>query len=575
MRMLRWTAALIACLAVVSADAREPDDLVDLTVLATNDFHGAFQGLGAPELAGKGRLMGGVEYLGGMMAKLRAEAPGPVLMLDAGDCFQGELAVNVAEGLPCVRMFGLLGYDATTIGNHEFDYIDCGPEVERPVFPEAQPVGATAGDPRCALKKAMSAATYPVVVANVRDAATGDRWAMPAMRPWIVVEKGGIKVGITGVVTPTTPMVSNPGGSVGLKFTDPVAEVRDVLPAMREAGAGVIIVLAHLDGDCPRGDELATGRTSCRVGDDLGRLLDAFPDGEIDLVVAGHSHVFLAGNAQRPQVIESMSQGRTIARAVISVDRLTGRAAATRALPPVPICRAVDEASALCKPGYPGFQGIAPVLPAGRKLREEIEAVAAPICRDFVARAATVVAHVRDRESPLGDLTADMMRDAADDGKGGAGPADFAFVNMGSIRDSLAAGPITMCDLHRIWPFDDRLVEVSMTGAELDRILRFVTGTLHKWFAVSGLTIEVKKDGTLVALRDAAGKPVVADRRYRVVTSAYLLRGGDHIDTVVKDIPRDRFRVLSYPSQRDAFRAWMERRKTVEVPASGRIVISP
>ncbi|MBM4396946.1 MAG: bifunctional metallophosphatase/5'-nucleotidase [Deltaproteobacteria bacterium] len=552
---------------------------VTLTVLSTNDFHGALSGVDDPDLAGPGGRLGGVEYLAGMVSKLRAEAPGPTLLLDAGDCFQGELAVNASEGMACVRMFNLLKYDAVTIGNHEFDYLSCGPDeqtIER--GPEGW-VTKVPPDPRCALRKAVGEARYAVVSANVRDAATGERGPVPGARPYAIVDVGGgVKVGVTGVVTRSTPMVSNPGGASGLSFTDPVLEVRDVLPGMRAEGAGVIVVLAHVTGDCRRREAgiPADGTTPCKVTGELADLADGFGPGEVDLIVAGHSHVFLAGGKNRVPVMEGVAQGRFLGHARIAVDPVTRKAAAggVRVLPPVPVCRAEDGASRVCSKSYPGFAGVASPDAEALRLREEADAVVAGTCRQVVATATADIVHDRGRESALANLAMDLMREAAtpETGALGPAPADFAFMNMGATRDSLRTGPISACDLHRVWPFEDRLAELSLTGEELASLFGFVTGKVRKALALSGGTLVVHGGRGGVELLDASGKPVDPARTYRVVTTLYLLRGGDRVNEVLGHLPPERVRILSYPTYRDALRLMMSKRGRISPPTLGRIV---
>jgi 5'-nucleotidase len=539
-----------------------PGEIV-LTVLSTNDVHGAVDGVIDPALAGTARQMGGFDLLAGTIARLRATAPGPVLLVDGGDCFQGQAAVNLAKGSPCVRLFDVLGYDAATLGNHEFDYLGCGPDDA--AHPPA--------DPQCALKAAVAGSRHPIVVANVRVAASGERFAPPGIRPYAVVDAGGVKVGVTGVVTRTTPGVTSPGATDGLRFTDPAAAVRKVLPAMRAEGATVIVVLAHLGGACPNGaDPPPGGRTAgCAVHAELGRLAGAFEPGEVDLIVAGHSHAWIAGDAGGVPITESMSQGRLVGRTRIRVDRATGRAVdhGVEVLAPAAVCAGEDPSSALCSRTYPGFVGVAAPDAAGAALRKELDDSVADLCRDVVFTATADLLHGRSAETPLGNLTADLMRAADSVEQGGTGGADFAFTNLGGIRDSLRAGPVTMCDLHRVWPFDDPLVEVTLTGGELAELFHALARGGHKGFAISGGTAR-HVEGELV-VTDDAGRPLDPGRRYRVVTTTYLVSGGERPGSVLGRLSKDRFRTLRYATWRDAFRRILSARGTVAPPPLGRV----
>jgi 2',3'-cyclic-nucleotide 2'-phosphodiesterase (5'-nucleotidase family) len=553
----------IAVLAMVLAGAAPAcaRDAVTLTVLSTNDFHGALDGIDDPELAGAPARMGGLDRLAGMVAKLRRDAPGPTILVDAGDCFRGVMAVDAAEGAPCARMFNLMRYDAVGLGNHEFDYLDCGRD---------DPTVA-AKEPQCALKRVLAAARYPVVATNLVDAATGKAPDWPGLKPWVVVDAGGVKVGIAAVLTTNAAMVTSPGAMAGLKLTDPSRAVRDAVPRMREAGADAIVVLAHLTGACRGRDEgEAGGEPDCAVTGDLGRLADALK-GYADLVVSGHSHVLIAGGRQAVPVMEAGAQGRFVGRARIGIDRAAGRSRPARVevLPPVPMCRAEDDASMACGPRWRGWEGVAAPDPEAARLLAELDASVAGVCDEVVATAIADIVQVRGPESPLANLTADLMRRAGTVAAGGSGPAEIAFTNQGGVRDSLRAGPITACDLHRVWPFEDPLYEVSMTGAELTELFRFVTGKIRKSFAISGATVD--RPGKDAVLKDAEGRPLDPARTYRVVTSNYLIRGGDRADTVLGRLPPERFRKLSYPSYREAFRRILGAMGTVEPPPLGRV----
>ncbi len=534
----------------------QPDPVVRvLQVLATNDLHGALDG----ERVAGGR-MGGFARVAGLIDALRQGHEGPTLVLDAGDCFQGDFPVNAEEGAPCVTFFNQAGYAATTLGNHEFDYAGCGPQdATRP--PE---------DPRCALAAALAQSKVPVVSANVRQSSDGSPLAVPGVVPFTVRDVEGIRVGITGVVTPTTPMVANFEGTRGLVFDDPVAAVRRVLPEMRQAGATVVIVLAHLEGRCPDSDRVPGNPTSrCAVDGELGTLLEAFAPDEVALVVAGHAHTVLEGEGRRTPVVETPGKGTFLGRVLLRVDAATGRVLAdgvsVGAL--VPVCGA-GEVSPPCRPEQPGFVGEAPLHPQVDASVRELQARHFAHCTQEVARAAQALHHARQPETVMGNLTADLMREAGR----AAHPAgvDFAFMNQGSVRAGLEAGEVTECDLHAVWPFNDPMVVIAMTGADIERLFTFLMIEVGKTPAVSGLRLE-RRDGA-VRVRDAAtGRPLQPGRTYRVATTHYLVLGGDRVDEIIATLPPDAVTILGYPTYRDGLREAMRRRGTLEAPALGRI----
>src|SRR5690606_18472831 len=131
--------------------APPPPDLATISIVGTNDLHGH---------------IGALPLLGGHLANLRRARAhdGAVLLIDGGDMFQGTLESNLEEGASVVRAYEALGYDAVTIGNHEFDY--------GPIGPRATPRAGT-DDPRGALRARMAEADYPFLSANLLARETG------------------------------------------------------------------------------------------------------------------------------------------------------------------------------------------------------------------------------------------------------------------------------------------------------------------------------------------------------------------------------------------------------------------
>ena len=155
---MRWLAALvgvIACTPAASTPATQPTAVAGartITIIGTNDLHGALDRL--PLFAG---------YVDNMRAA-RAADGGAVVLIDAGDLFQGTLESNLAEGADVIKAYNQLGYAASAVGNHEFDYGPVGPHVT---------VKSPGDDPRGALKARVSEAKFPFLVTNIVDQATG------------------------------------------------------------------------------------------------------------------------------------------------------------------------------------------------------------------------------------------------------------------------------------------------------------------------------------------------------------------------------------------------------------------
>ncbi len=170
-----------------------------LYVYGTTDRHGALE-----EQHADGKLpIGGVARLATFLARARQAAPDGVLLVDSGDLFQGTMVSNLAEGAPVVDAMNALGYAATAVGNHEFDYGPVGPHTV---------AKSPAENPRGALQARAAEAHFPFLLANVVDA-KGQR-IFPA---YVVVERAGTKVGIVGGVTEELPRTTLKNNLVGLR----------------------------------------------------------------------------------------------------------------------------------------------------------------------------------------------------------------------------------------------------------------------------------------------------------------------------------------------------------------------
>ena len=229
--------ALVACalLAGLAGCAPRAATTFTLSLVGTNDLHGGM-------LAVDGR--GGLALLGGYLSNLRAAREnddGAVLLLDAGDLFQGTLESNLNEGATVVDAYNALGYAAATIGNHEFDY---GPEGDASV-------PRTPGDdPRGALEARLRQAQFPWVAANIQDATTQQAPAWPNVTPSTLLTVNGVRVGIVGLLTQPALSLSVAANVEGLAIAPLAPALETEALALRQRGATIVIALAHAGGKC-------------------------------------------------------------------------------------------------------------------------------------------------------------------------------------------------------------------------------------------------------------------------------------------------------------------------------------
>jgi 5'-nucleotidase / UDP-sugar diphosphatase len=289
------------------AAAEDKQTKKTFTILHTNDMHSAFIGLGpasdyTPFTLNDDKTRGGYARLAALVAKRREalKDQGPVLILDAGDYSMGTaFGAATREIGGELQLMSLIGYDATTFGNHEFDY---GPEGL------GQSIGA-----------AVKAGRIPaVLVSNTsfekKDTALADLQRLSkdgAVRRYLVIDRGGIRFGIFGMLGKEAIFYTN-GGAVS--FTDAIETAKEMVTILREKEkADVVIALSH--------GGVAKGKDGRYAGGDDVQLAEAVPG--IDVVIGGHSHTELQEaiivNNHTP-VVQTGKYGENLGELVVTMN---------------------------------------------------------------------------------------------------------------------------------------------------------------------------------------------------------------------------------------------------------------
>lgn len=253
-----YSRPMLSGLLLLAALAAPPPDTTHLVLVATTDVHGRAYGW---DYVTDRPFGGGLARVATVVDSLRARYPGRVLMFDSGDLIQGDpfAAVAAADTTPggnaVIRAMNLVGYDAATLGNHEFNW---GLET---------------------LFRALGAASYPVVSGNI-IALPGDTLLY---RPYVVLQRAGVRVGVSGFTTPGV-MVWDRENVRGRVRVDPIeSRAGDVLRNVRrDADFSIVLIHSGMEGE-------ASYDTSGIGPEDVAARLAQLPD-KPDLVVVGHSH---------------------------------------------------------------------------------------------------------------------------------------------------------------------------------------------------------------------------------------------------------------------------------------------
>jgi len=489
-----------------TAQHRRPDGVVELVVLHTNDMHGQVQPRAATWLdRQKPPLSGGLPRVADFVTRTRreeSERGRAVLVLDGGDWYQGTPEGVVGLGLDYVRAIAAVGYDAASIGNHEFDH---GVDNLRRLLADARP---------------------PAICANLRERSTGDRVSW--LPPWKLVDVGGLRFALVGLVTPTTPSITHHDARQFL-FADGAEEIGRVKHEL-EGRYDVLLPIGHIGID------------------EAVAIAHAHP--EIPLIVTGHSHTFLREGRREGDtlIVQAGAKASVVGRVELVFDGPTARVQSASA-------RLVDLVEAPTeRDRNPIVDSLCDglVQRADKAMREVVGELAAPL---------TVSG--KPYSTVAGTWIADLMRERMH--------ADVGLNNRGGVRAEIASGPVTRRQVFEMSPFDNDVVRVELSGRELESIVReAINGTTHSGLDYSGCRIFVRegREKTAVKLEyqsmEVGGAPLDPDRKYTVATNSFLAGGGDGFDVLAKAGGREEDPILLRELVEAALRA-----EPVVTPPSG------
>jgi 2',3'-cyclic-nucleotide 2'-phosphodiesterase (5'-nucleotidase family) len=463
------TSFLLALLLTTAAFAKE------VVILCTNDLHAHAVPYQVP-FVDPARKVGGFANIAAFV-KQEKRARRAAFFFDAGDYFTGPHLSSLTKGRAVVEIMDTMGFDAVSIGNHEFDHGWDNLLVQ------------------------LSQARFPVLLGNVFF----QNSQVPLWNtPWVILEKDGVKVGVIGLhgrfaFDDTVSAVTR----VGLEARDEIACLQKYLDELRPK-VDITVLLIH---------EGMPGRQSSQGGADVRRALDADLKTAaavkgLDVLISGHAHVGTPQplRAGSTLIVSTDSGGINVGRLVLDLDERT-RKPAFKAFELKTIY--ADE----WRPD-PGTQAVIDTW-LGR-----LDAIA----REKVWSAPTALTRSYGESSPLGNLAADALL-ASFPG------AQLALTNSGGIREDIPAGEVTMGGVLSAFPFPNEAVALELTGREIRALMEHAAGLTNGVLQAShGLRMRYdsrRPAGQRVLSLTLEGKSLEEGATYRVVTSSFLADGGD------------------------------------------------
>ena len=457
-----------------------------LTILHTNDFHARFEPISKydsgckPEDNAEGKCFGGSARLVNAVKEARARSNNSILV-DGGDQFQGTLFYTYYKGKVAAEMMNKLGYDAMTVGNHEFDD---GPEV---------------------LRGFMDAVDFPVVMSNAD--VTREPLLAGKLPKSVVIERGGEKLGVIGLTPVDTDELASPGPNV--TFMDPAQSVQAEVDKLEAQGVNKIIVLSH-------------------SGYVVDQAVAAATTG-VDVIVGGHSNTLLSNSNERAKgpyptmvgdtaIVQAYAYGKFLGELNVTFDD-AGKVVEAAGEPLIIDSQVAEDASTVAR--------IAELAVPLDEIRNKV-----------VASAASAIegdrAVCRVQECAMGNLVAEaMLARVKDQG------VEIAIMNSGGVRSSIDAGDVTMGEVLKVLPFQNTLSTFQVSGQTIIDALengvsqveevkgRFpqVAGIKFTWDA-SVAPNEGRIQEVLIA-KDGGFAPIDPNAVYGVVSNNFVRGGGD------------------------------------------------
>ncbi|ANL48347.1 5'-nucleotidase protein [Rhizobium phaseoli] len=481
---------LTASMLALSAGAAFAD--YELNILHINDFHSRIESINkfdstcSAEEEGKKECFGGAARLKTAIDQRRQALSGKnVLLLNAGDNFQGSLFYTTYKGAAEAEFLNMMKFDAMTVGNHEFDDSEDG------------------------LATFLDKVQFPVVTANVKATAAsklGDR-----IKPSLVLDVGGQKIGIVGAVTNDTPELSSPGPNVTIG--DDVQSITSAVQDLKGQGVNKIIALTHVG--YPR---------------DLA-FIAKIPD--VDVVVGGHSHSLLSNTDPKAEgpyptmvdnpggykvpVVQAASYSKYLGDIVVNFD---------------------DNGVVKDAKGDPilidsSFTPDPAVVTRVTELAKPIEELRKKVIGSSEGPIEGDRKVCRVKECSMGNLVADAMLDRTKN-QG----VTIAVQNGGGLRASIDGGDVTQGEVITVLPFQNTLATFEATGADIVKALENGVSQIDqgagRFPQVAGLKFSFDQSkpvgGRVSEVQVKEGDsfaPIDQAKTYKLATNNFMRAGGD------------------------------------------------
>lgn len=475
-----------------------------LDIMFTNDVHGGIDRYEAtfmnpefpPMLGGGGSAATYIKSVKSKAGKNRSN-----LLIDAGDFYQGHPVGTVTDGRAVMDYYNSIGYDFLVIGNHEYDI----------------------GEER--LLATLEMANFPILSCNIVKKGTDE--LVDYVVPYIILERMGVKLGVIGVTTTDTEQMSMPDNIKNVDFKPAKEAVEKYVKIVKDQDVDILIVVGHMGLPYDPEPVYEKRYLSGEVRDEARRW--GYDSQEIahevegiDVFFGGHMHKGFKEAWEDPDthtlVFQGYAYGSNVGHVTLKIDKDTKTL--TGYDPP-----AIYEGVLVTV-----FEDeFIPDQEIGNVILEQ-QAIAEEGMDDPIGKASVHLTRLgSDAQNVIGNLVCEAML--------GYTGADFAFMNLGGIRDEIGEGTITYRDVFKVMPFDNQIIMAEVSGAFLKDIIEArVAGSRHG-LRVAGIKVVYNKtrdSQDRITLLEVGGKPWSATRMYKITTTDFLMQGNAGLQLLTK-----------------------------------------
>ncbi len=429
----------------------------DIDFYVVNDLHGAVAYTPSSYEVG-------ITRMATLFKQVKASNPTGTVFLSNGDMYQGSVDSNLTKGKLVTEAFNLMGIEATSIGNHEFDW------------------GVSE------IYNNKSYANFPFLAANIYKKSTNTMSDLGVAHT--MIDKNGVKIGIVGTIGESQTSSILASAVAEYKFMPQTAIVNAAADELRNQGADVVILLAH------------ETFTSYGNSSDFKKLLcidGTCSTSKVDVVFGAHEHAYQDDVVNGVPIMQARSNGKALAHVSLNFNKSTKKVT-------IKDHEIVDNLVGLglsedteVKELYDGY------------LNTTINEVKNQVVGNQVGRFSRYDDENKNGLAPISQFVADTMLEC--------GRAQFnasvSLHNFGGIRADLIPtnGKITMGDLYKVFPFDNEIIIMNVTGTQLRTIMsKHYTAGAHSPYA------GISKDGA----RLSDGSAIINSKIYRIITINFL-----------------------------------------------------